>query len=76
MYMQDLYTIINAYWTIDMKPCHSRFQVQIGAILLLSSAMAIRPQAFVKSLSARGSNKVLLYKYITILKIHNIKNFN
>ncbi|OCK95577.1 uncharacterized protein K441DRAFT_555465, partial [Cenococcum geophilum 1.58] len=50
--------------------------VQIGAILLLFSATAIRPQALIKSLSARGSNKALLYKYITILKVYNTKIFN
>lgn len=48
----------------------------MGAILLLSGATATRPQALVESSSARGSNKALLYKHITILKVRDAKNFN
>ena len=27
MYMQDLYAIINAHWTMDIKPYYGRFWV-------------------------------------------------
>jgi hypothetical protein len=76
MYVQDLYAIIDAHWTMDAKPRHGRFRVQMGAILLLSGATATRPQALVESSSARGSNKALSYEHITILKVRDAKNFN
>ena len=48
----------------------------MATILLLSSATATRPQAFVKSSSIKGLNKALLYEYITIIRVRDAKNYN
>jgi hypothetical protein len=41
-------------------------------LLLLSATTAIRPGAIVKSASAKGSNKALLFKNIELLKVCSI----
>ena len=72
MYVQDLYAVLHALWVDDTKALHGRIRVQLSLILLLSGATSTRPGALVESSSTRGSNKALLYKYITIIKVYNI----
>ena len=45
--------------------------MQLLLILLLSGTTSIRLGALVESSSTKGSNKALLYKYITIIKVYN-----
>ena len=76
IYIQNLYTIIQAHQTIDLKPYYSQFQIEIFLILLLSAIIAIKLGALVKSSSARGSNKALLYRNIIIIRVYNIRDLN
>jgi hypothetical protein len=76
MYEEDLYAIQSTHWTMDPKPHHRRFRVQMDTILLLSAATATRPQALVESLSAKGLNKALPYEYIEILRVRDKYNWN
>src|SRR5256885_12804133 len=71
MYVQDLYAVLHALWVDDTKALHGRIRVQLSLILLLSGATSTRPGALVESGSARGSNKALLYEYITVIKVYD-----
>ncbi|KAF2179944.1 hypothetical protein K469DRAFT_715808 [Zopfia rhizophila CBS 207.26] len=76
MYVQDLYVILSAHWTMDAKPRHGRFRVQMDTILLLCGATSTRPQALIESSSAKGSNKALSYEHIDILRVRDKENRN
>lgn len=68
MYVQDLYAVLHALQVDDTKALHGQIRVQLSLMLLLSGATATRPGALIESGSARGSNKALSYKHITLLK--------
>jgi hypothetical protein len=56
------------------KPLYSFIRVQISLFLLFSAAIAIRPGALVKSVSAKGSNKALLFKNIDFMVVRGLKH--
>ena len=76
MHVQDLYAIQHAHWADDTKPLHGLSRVQISLLLLLSAATATRPGALVESSSAKGSNKALSYKDVSIFKARDAKDQN
>ncbi|KAF2826067.1 hypothetical protein CC86DRAFT_446552 [Ophiobolus disseminans] len=64
----------HAMYVDDSKPLYGFIRVQISLLLLLSAATATRPRAIVESASAKGSNKLLLFKNIELMKVRSLNN--
>ena len=74
MYVQDLYVILYTLQVDNTKPLYGFIRVQISLLLLLSIAIATRLGALIESASAKGSNKALSFKDISLIVVRSLKH--
>jgi len=76
MFVEDLFVMIHAHWSLDESALWGRMRVQQSLVFILCAATASRPGAILVSGSATDTGKALLYEHIEIMRIRHVQNPN
>lgn len=75
MFVEDLYVMVRAQWSLDAKAMHGRIRVEESFVFILCAATATRPGAVLVRGTAKDSKKkVFSYKHIQIMRVRDAKN--
>jgi len=76
LFVQDLFPISRALWIDDSLPLPGLMRVQISVLILLCAATGTRPGTLVESADNKGSQEVLQFKDVEIMKVRSVKDPN